>query len=277
MTMACMSAELVALFGFLAGAVTYVLRLLRPERDFTRLGRFGVLSGAGLMGMGLLAHAFTGGGQAVFGRFANLTFFLCVVTVIGLQVIERRTERPAVGAFITPVLFLLMLFTVFHPTTTIPSVGHAWLLVHIVLALIAYASFGLGFCAAMAYLVDDWWLKHKQVERLPLLPPLNSADNIGHWAAAVGFTVFTLGLVVGVASVIALHKPLDIKMGTAFATWLVYLTYVLGRHLLGWRGKRLQSLLVVGFLLAMLNYMTVRHGKKLFATGETVALLALHR
>ncbi|MBI2297838.1 MAG: cytochrome c biogenesis protein CcsA [Armatimonadetes bacterium] len=259
MTPACYAAAALAITCYLPAAVLYPLRLIRPDHDHTRPARVMLLIGTAVQAMGLLAHAANEGGEGVFGRHANLAFLLVIVMVAALVWLERRTSRPAVAAFLAPVLFLLVIFTIFRPTARVDVVSNPWLLSHVVLATLAEACFGLAFCLAMAYLVEDFFLKRKRLERLPLLPPLPVADNLAHLAVAVGFLLFTLSLGVGGAVYLSAHLPLDDKVILALANWGVYGVYLLVRHTTGWRGRRMQWMIIAGFLIVLVNFLLMRH------------------
>jgi ABC-type uncharacterized transport system permease subunit len=256
MTAICIAAELVALIGYLLAAVVYPVRLLRPDRDLTAWGLWGLTVGAGLQGLGLLAHT-ARQSEPLLGQYANVSFLLVVCLCVGLWFIEKRTERPAIAAFLTPCVFLVALLGLTR-APQLPGIG-AWTVVHIVLLLLAYAAFGLAFAMAMAYLVNDFFLKHKQVERLRLLPPLPTADRIGHAAICVGLPLYTAGLLVAAFKVWHLHAGLDPKAVLAIANWLVYAVYLVLRDGPGMRGKRLQAFLVLGFVLAMASFIFLRH------------------
>ncbi|MCC7491518.1 MAG: cytochrome c biogenesis protein CcsA [Fimbriimonadaceae bacterium] len=259
MTTVCYIAESAALLAYLAAAVLYPQRLLRPDSRSTRYAHWGLLLGAGLQGLGLLAHTARKGSEVVFGQWANITFVLVLLIVIGLLVLERRTERPALGAFLAPVVFLLVLLTVFEPRVTVRMVENPWFVWHIALTLLAYACFGIAFCAAAAYLRGDWLLKRKRVAELASLPPLHTAERVAHRAAAFGLCFFTLGLGVGLAFLFSLHQPADLKVYLSVMIWGVYASYLFVRDVPRWRGTRLHLFLVVGFVLVLANLQLARH------------------
>ncbi|NUQ01542.1 MAG: cytochrome c biogenesis protein CcsA [Armatimonadetes bacterium] len=263
MTLVCYLAEGLALLGYLVAAVLYPQRLLRPESRSTRYARWGLILGAGLQGIGLLAHAGRAGGQVILGEYANVSFLFVLMIVAALLVLEARTDRPALGAFLAPVVFLLVLLTMFEGRVELPPIVNPWFISHIVLTLLAYVCFGAAFCMAMAYLVVDLLLKRKRLERVRLLPPLHVADRTAHVAVAVGFPIFTLGLGVGAAFFMARQLQLDIKMILSLVTWAVYAVYLFVHDGPGWRGRRLHLLLVLGFVLVLVNYTAARHHFKL--------------
>lgn len=263
--MGCLVAEGLALVAYLAAAVLYPQRLIRPESRSTRYAHWGLVIGAGLQGLGLLGHAFAGGGHSTFGQFANLTFVLVLLTTAILLVLESRFERPALGAFLAPVIFLLVLLTVFEPrpeALAAADVWHnPWFIGHMILIASAFACFGVAFCTAMAYLANDWFLKRKLVDRLPLLPPLHVADRVTHVAVAIGFPLLTLGLGVGVAFMLSTDASPDATVLLASLIWLVYGAYLLFHNVGRLRGLRVQVLPLVGFALVLLTLFFARHAE----------------
>ena len=264
----CIVSEGLALVAYLAAAVLYPQRLIRPDSRSTRYAHWGLVIGAGLQGLGLIGHAFVGSQHGTFGQYANLTFVLVLLVTIGLLVLETKSERPALGAFLAPVIFLLVLLTMFEPrpeALQANDVWHnPWFVGHMILIASSFACFGVAFCTAMAYLANDWFLKRKLVDRLPLLPPLHVADRVTHVAVAIGLPLLTLGLGVGVAFMISSGARLDVTMALAAVTWVVYAAY-LGFHNIGrLRGLRLQVLPLVGFALVLLILAFGRHSPDTF-------------
>jgi len=255
----CRCAEAVALLGYFVAAVLYQQRLFRPQSRSTAYAHWGLLVGSALQGAGLIAHAGRHGPSAVLGQYANVAFVLVLLIVVGLLLLERTTERPALGAFLAPVVFLVVLLTLFEPRADQPLPASPWFISHIVLALLAYACFGVAFCMGMAYLVKDWLLKHKRVDRLPLLPALDVSDRTAHVAVALGEPIFTLGLGVGAAFLISRGYRADIKVALALVTWAVYAAYLFWRNVPRTRGRRVNYLLVVGFVLVLANLLAAPH------------------
>ena len=259
MTPVCIAAETVALSGYLLAAVAYPVRLLRPGTDFTRWGRWGLVFSATLQGLGLAAHL-TRAPAGSPNAFANISFTLVLLLCAAIWYIHRRTQRPAMAGFLTPIVFLVAVVGLVRPSTEVPEI-RAWFLVHVALAFLAYAAFGVAFAMAMAYLVNDWSLKHKRLERLPLLPPLTVADDVGHLAVVIGVALLTLSLVVALLFVVAAGLPLGGKVAISGLVWLNYVAYLVLRDGPHWRGRRLQALLLFGFALALGSFVLVPHSR----------------
>lgn len=257
----CSVAEALALVAYLAAAVLYPQRLLRPASRSTRYAHWGLLIGAGLQGLGFLGHVVAGYQHPATGQLANLTYLLVLLIAIGLLVLESKFERPALGAFLAPIAFLLVVLTLFEPRNDVPVLQNPWFVAHMILIASAFACFGVAFCTAMAYLAGDWFLKRKMVERLPLLPPLHVSDRATLVAVAIGFPLLTLGLGVGVAFMLTTGTHPDATVALASAIWLTYAGYLFTHNVGRLRGLQAQVLPVVGFALVLLTLFFARHAE----------------
>lgn len=273
MTPFCIAASILTLLGFLVAAVLYPLRLFRPDLNYTRFAGWLLVIATGIQALALVVHGFHED-SGMFTARTNIVFLFVIFIVAGLLLVERKLDRPVMAAFVAPVLFLLVLFTLLRPGAGWP-VSRPWLVAHIMLVILADACFALAFCLAMGYLVQAWCLKRKLVERLRLLPSLDVADDTAHALAVVGFSLFSLGLAIGIGTLVREHLGPDIKIGLATLTWLVYALYLVCRHGIGWRGRRLQALLVIGFCVALLNFLAARHQTDVLDTvGQPQAQVA---
>jgi cytochrome c-type biogenesis protein CcsB len=89
--------------------------------------------------------------------YESLIFFVWSLIVAHL-VIEFKYKNRSLGAFVTPIAALALLFidvsgTVKDIQPLIPALQSNWLLFHVFLAFIGYAAFGTSFAAAVAYIV----------------------------------------------------------------------------------------------------------------------------
>jgi len=86
-----------------------------------------------------------------------LIFFVWSL-VVAYLVIEFKYKNRSLGAFVTPIAALALLFIDVSGTTKdiqplIPALQSNWLLFHVFLAFIGYAAFATSFAAAAAYIV----------------------------------------------------------------------------------------------------------------------------
>ncbi|MBI4850183.1 MAG: c-type cytochrome biogenesis protein CcsB [Nitrospirae bacterium] len=89
--------------------------------------------------------------------YESLIFFVWSLIVIHL-LIEFKYKNRSLGAFVTPVAALALLFIDISGTTKeiqplMPALQSNWLLFHVLLAFLGYAAFGVSFGAATAYII----------------------------------------------------------------------------------------------------------------------------
>ena len=126
---------------------------------------------------------------------------------------------------------------------------------------LGHIGFALSFCAAIASLIQHQALKKGRLNRY--LPPLDTAAEGTFRFAGGGFSLFTLGLGMGVIWLFgAPGEHLageDTKIWLAMPTWLVFAVYLYLRGISQRHGRRLKWLVVAGFLLGLINLVGVRH------------------
>ncbi|MBI4682442.1 MAG: c-type cytochrome biogenesis protein CcsB [Nitrospirae bacterium] len=89
--------------------------------------------------------------------YESLVFFIWSLILIHLF-IEFKYKNRSLGAFVTPIAALALLFIDISGTSKeiqplIPALQSNWLLFHVLLSFLGYAAFGVSFGAASAYLV----------------------------------------------------------------------------------------------------------------------------
>lgn len=88
------------------------------------------------------------------------------------------------------------------------------------------------------------------------MPSLNSFDRINHWAIAVGFPLYTLGLAAGFLWARSVYKQMfswDPKEIVTLIVWFLFAFLFHQRIALGWKGKKPAILVIVVFIITMLS------------------------
>jgi cytochrome c-type biogenesis protein CcsB len=96
-------------------------------------------------------------GAPLRNLYESLIFFVWCLILIHL-IIEFKYKNRSLGALVTPIAALVLLFIDVSGTTKeiqplVPALQSNWLLFHVFLAFIGYASFGISFAAAAAYII----------------------------------------------------------------------------------------------------------------------------
>jgi ABC-type transport system involved in cytochrome c biogenesis permease subunit len=185
--------------------------------------------------------------------FESVTFCALLIALLFLLVYWRyRYESLAV--FIFPLVFLLTLVgTLGSPVArwSNPQLRDAWLLVHVALVLVGYATLLLTAVTSILYLIRERQLKRKQTGgAFNRLPPLGTLDSIMSRALALGFVFITLAVVAGStwASIESGTRWIrDPRIVISLATWTLYLIVVCMRMTAGWRGRK-AALMVIALV-----------------------------
>jgi cytochrome c-type biogenesis protein CcsB len=201
----------------------------------------------------------------VTNMYEYLNFFSATIVLFYL-ILEHRTKKRTFGAFIMPVVFLLMAFSS-SPTTEktiaplIPALQSQWLVWHVIFSIIGEAAFAVAFGASVMYLVRSSAKKGGWAEKN--LPELNTLDIVSYRAIAIGFPVFTIGALI-FGAIWAKYAwgdywTWDPKETWALITWIVYAIYLHARILRGWKGKIAAWISILGFLVTLFTLFGVNY------------------
>ena len=237
---------LLALYA--GAAITYGLHFARREPSAGR-------TATTLLMVAVLVHTFVIATQTMeAGQFpstntAAVSAFVWVLALSYLYV-EVTTNERAMGVFILAIVFGLQLMTALLPDmeTSHNQVLHsAWFGVHVASLLFAYASFGLAGVLGLIYVLQFKEIKKKQLGYFyTRLPSLQTLDAMNSRAVAIGWTLLTIGVVVGVVWAgqareefvdnknLAAMSLGDPKVFISVVTWAVYSFALLSRRMMGW-------------------------------------------
>jgi len=125
-----------------------------------------------------------------------------------------------------------------------------FLVLHVGLALAAFAGFTLAAGLSALYLWEERRLKLRRTRRLlGRTPSLVTLDALAGRTVAVALPALTAGVVVGLVRLGGDGGRFDALMGVTLLTWVVYALYLLLRREAGWHGRRAAYLALAGFAL----------------------------
>ncbi len=89
--------------------------------------------------------------------FESRVFFICCL-MLGYLIIEFKYKNRSFGAFVTPIAGLALAFIDISGMSKdieplVPALQSNWLLVHVMMSFIAYATFALSFSTGLMYLI----------------------------------------------------------------------------------------------------------------------------
>lgn len=249
----------VALVAF-AGAAYVGVRVMRgAPRGRGLRAMLGV--GAAALTAALLSATLQAGHLPLFHRYELLVVAAWVVAGL-LWWVDRKLGQPVVLAVTAQSLALLVFFALLleaRSADPAPGTSRLGTYAHVLLSVLGCAAFTFAAGTGALYLWQIRVLKRRPTAAVARrLPPLETLDRINFLAAAFGFPLLLAAAVAGWAFVFrSTHSPrawlLDPTVLVSLTGLLVYLLLFVARAFLGWRGRRVAVLTVVGFLVVVVG------------------------
>src|SRR5262249_51536910 len=133
--------------------------------------------------------------------------------------------------------------------------------VHITLAFLGNAAFGLACLVSLVYLWQERQLKAHSVGRfLRRLPSLETLDDVNFRFLTCGFILLTLGILRGVlCAQLSFARLWSGEARAIWSTmiWMIYDVLLHGRVTVGWGGRRAATLTIVGFGVLFISFIGV--------------------
>jgi HemX protein len=251
---------------FYAGAVTaYVVYFARPRHaTLATVGQW-LLSAAFVVhavaiGLGCKEY----GGAEFFGLRGGMVFMTWLAAGATL-VVQRLYKIPAIGAFVTPLVLVVLLPTLFlvkpdFPEVLPEEVRRPMLTVHVVTALLGVSLFAIAALVAVMYLLQEREVKGKRFGALfSRLPSLAALDQLNQRLVRFGFVVYTVALLTGSGMAKVVWKSAwqwDPQQVSSLIIWIIYGVMVQLRHT-GWHGRRFALLTIGAFGLVASSIFTL--------------------
>lgn len=251
-----------AAFGFYAIGLFHSVAAFVSKRDvFVRIAVVSVGIAFSFHTAFLVFRGFEKDFFPLTGLREGLAFFAWVVSLCFLIAYSRYRIK-VLGIFFLPLVAALMLSTVFIQASPIPDIlRSSWVYLHTSLMFLAYGMFFGTFIAGLFYLLQERELKSNKPRTFyDQLPSLRALDDLFLKFLIAGFTFMSFGLIVGVIWaeqqwVNGWFK--DPKVIAAMATWGIYLALLYVRLTLGWRGRRVALLGMLGFCSVLFTFLGV--------------------
>jgi cytochrome c-type biogenesis protein CcsB len=243
-----------ALYLLAAGAFFYYL--LRREAA-TGAPTLLLLGGFIVHSIALASRFFQAGFAAVAIMGEALLFYSWLMIGVYL-LIQLKYHLAVLGGIIAPLAVLMTLagFAVGKNAGDVPPGFETfWLPLHVTLAFLGNALFGLAFAVSLIYLLQERHLKHKKMTSLmKRFPSLESLDRLNHSLLVWGFPLMTLGILTG-SLWAGIHWgnywSWDARQISSGIAWLFYGALLHGRVTAGLRGKKAALLTMVGFCVVI--------------------------
>nr|YP_011006185.1 Cytochrome c biogenesis protein [Dictyotopsis propagulifera]WAM63189.1 Cytochrome c biogenesis protein [Dictyotopsis propagulifera] len=223
--------------------------------------------------------------------YESLLFLSCILLIIH-QLLEYRTQSKVFGSLLLPsILFITSFADLTLPlemqkaTALVPSLQSNWLMMHVSLMLLSYATLLLGSLFSIIFLVlflptldkkkitND--LKVKNITMKPIFalykmkifkPSLPSSDFLlildawSYKSIGLGFPLLTIGIIAGAVwanEAWGSYWSWDPKETWALITWLIFAAYLHVRLTKGWSGQGPAILASIGFFFIWVCYLGV--------------------
>jgi cytochrome c-type biogenesis protein CcsB len=240
-------------------------------------------------------------GRWITGKYFPLSnlyeslLFLCTAILLVQKWAERRMLSRLISSMVLPVVLLIFRFaTNVLPsemqsiTSLAPSLQSNWLMMHVSIMMVSYASLIVGSLLSILLLILSFKkgssskLSSISTTENPNQVIVSSPANIGSkttittttvsssiselldiWSyrlIAFGFPCLTLGIISGAVwanQAWGSYWSWDPKESWALITWLVFAIYLHSRLIKGWQGKRPAILATIGFFIVWMCYLGV--------------------
>ncbi|OUV03508.1 MAG: hypothetical protein CBC42_03385 [Betaproteobacteria bacterium TMED82] len=179
------------------------------------------------------------------------SMFILIETYFG-------NKFPLVSIFVFPTAAIAGVITLVFPPPNLITELSLLFRAHILVAMLSYCSFVLSLIQAITLLIQETSLRTLS-SRSPSfgLPSLLELDFSLYRVILVTFFLLSATLISGVHINSEVGNNLvtfDHKTLFSFLAWLLVLIILGGRYRLGWRGRFVARLTIIGFLFVLLAY-----------------------
>lgn len=189
--------------------------------------------------------------------FYNAMSLVSAVIVLLILIAEWRYPVDILAVVLLPVAAISMLIDNFNSTHhLLPPGSSNELIFHILSSIIAYSILALAALQAILLSIQNKFLHaHQPGGLIKLMPPLNTMEILLFEVISVGFIALTISLGSGLLFLDNMfEQQLAHKTILSIIAWFVFLTLLIGRWKLGWRGRTAIRWTLTGFVSLMLAF-----------------------
>ena len=279
------------------GMIMYWISLAIPKNNLLfKLSR-GITIVSNLLFSSTLLIRWIGEGYFPLSNlYESLIFLSWTISFIHLFV-ESKTQSRIVGSLATPLVFFISGFSSLtlpvemqKALPLVPSLQSNWLMMHVSMMMISYATLIVGSLFSLLYLAFVYVNKDQKELSIETLSSqnfnssrfsnsskLSLLETIDTWSYRIiglGFPFLTIGIISGAVwanEAWGSYWSWDPKETWALITWLVFAIYLHSRLLKGWQGEKAAMLGSVGFFVIWICYLGVNFlGKGLHSYGWVI-------
>nr|YP_009541904.1 cytochrome c biogenesis protein [Neogoniolithon spectabile]AYR06113.1 cytochrome c biogenesis protein [Neogoniolithon spectabile] len=228
--------------------------------------------------------------------YESLLFLTWCLTTFYL-ILNQKYNKVITGAIVSPIsLFTIAFASLSIPkelqlaSPLVPALRSNWLMMHVTIMMMSYATLLIGSLIAIAFLVikqlskkqhevknvntkeslianpirsygysRSQYLRHNRniISNINLL---ESLDNLSYRTIGLGFPLLTIGIIAGAVwanEAWGSYWSWDPKETWALITWIVFATYLHTRLNKAWSGEKPAILATFGFFIVWICYLGV--------------------
>jgi cytochrome c-type biogenesis protein CcsB len=281
--------------------IAYWISLSFPQNRLSfQIGRIFILISNCLFAFTLLLRWVGDGYFPLSNLYESLLFLTWAISSVHLF-FEYQTKSRLVGSLSSPLLFFISGFSTLtlpiemqKSLPLVPSLQSNWLMMHVSMMMISYATLIVGSLLSILYLAFSSFLSqetkfifpffnNEKISNSSILSSSQSfskfslLETVDIWSYRIiglGFPFLTIGIISGAVwanEAWGSYWSWDPKETWAFITWLVFAIYLHSRLLKGWQGQKAAFLGSCGFFVIWICYLGVNFlGKGLHSYGWVV-------
>jgi cytochrome c-type biogenesis protein CcsB len=170
------------------------------------------------------------------------------------------------GTFVTGLAVLLLMLATRNLYVDVvplpPALDSAWLVVHVLVAILATGFFAIGAGLSIVQLLQSRREGGRlaRARFLTTLPNSTVLETLAYRVNVIGFVLWTFTLIFGAIwaeRAWGRYWGWDTKEVWTFVIWVVFAGYIHARATRGWRGSRSAVLAIIGFAAVLFNFTVV--------------------
>ncbi len=250
----------IAMAAYLASMVLYALFFVLKKDKPGKIADIIVAAAFAFHTAALVTRGIGAGRLPMTNQYEFATSFAWGICACYLVFLWRYKFR-ALGAFVTPVIFLIIGYAAMQSREVrelMPALRSNWLAIHVSSAIISYGAFGVSFAVSLMFLLRQkmsnsaFWQEH--------IPEEKRLDLISYRAVSLGFLFLTFVMISGAIwaeRAWGSYWSWDPKETWSLITWIIYAIYLHLRISRGWKGKSAALFAVIGFICVIFTYIGV--------------------
>lgn len=276
-----------SIFLFIGLIASWSGLFFKPQGNlFTNLSKYCLFISNLLFALTLFSRWISEGYFPLSNLYESLIFLSWAISSITIFLQTKTTSR-LVTAIALPSLFFLSSFSSLtlpiemqKALPLVPSLQSNWLMMHVSMMMLSYASLIVGCLIAILYLTLSFFSNQEisqfktttqsQTENQTIIVQKKQSitqhsllvilDLWSYRIIGLGFPFLTIGIISGAVwanEAWGSYWSWDPKETWALITWLLFASYLHSRILKGWQGQKAAVLATVGFFVLWVCYLGV--------------------